>query len=124
MQHRSDGLDRGHRPHPKCLVQLDLVPPTLSVVVQRTTRYGLPEHLLQTERLRTQLEIGVRTTPTPNLVLNRERPVRPQLDHVGLTAQTVSLRPERDTADGPNTALHRRLGSVGPFVSEAPTNGE
>src|SRR4051812_24539540 len=94
---------------------------TLGVGVDRAARHRLAVHLLQAERLSTELEVGVVTTPPADLVLDGVGAVGARLDDIGLTAQAEPFRPERDATKDLNATFGGRVGSIDPFVGELPT---
>src|SRR6187551_2573351 len=100
------------------------MPAPVRMSVDGAAWHGLPQHLLQAERLRAQLQVGVRAMPPADLMLHWVRTVSAQLDNIGFASETVPLRPERDAAQHPDAALDRRFGRVRPFVGNPPTNGE
>ena len=67
-------------------------------VVDRPTRNCDVQHLFQTQRLGAELHVGMRALAAANLILHRVWHAVVPLHRVGLAAQPIALRPERNAA--------------------------
>ncbi len=76
----------------------DLAPPPSCAFVDNAMWNLHAQHLFQTQRLRAKLNIGVCAMASSQLILDRNWHARVPLYRIGLAAQPVALRPERNSA--------------------------
>lgn len=116
----SNGSDRPTHFPPQAWSKRNLLPATRASIPDEPERNLDFEHLLETECLCAQLQIGCRPVPDARLVLHgANSTIALDLDHIRSTRQAKGLRPQRDrTQDLPTSllamasAVHPAMGSL------------